>query len=259
MKNLWNFLTGLSTAVITTLIVIGGVSLALAEGIVPTLAPTQSVPEQMMPTFAILSTQVDNQILPIFTSAPTATVTATIVKPTTCPPPKGWQAYTIQIGDTLETIANRTGVSQNRLSQANCLFINTLLPNTILYVPAPTATPTITQTHAPLPSYTSIPCGPPAEWVRYSVKPNDTLYKLSMELGVSIFQLQIANCFGNSQFIVPGETLFVPFIPNMPVVSQTFTVTPHPTAVMNTQMPVLTSTPTLTKTLTENTPQTNNP
>lgn len=194
-----------------------------------------------MPTFASPVAQLNNQVLPIFTSAPTATITPTIAVPTACPPPKGWQPYTIQIGDTLQALANRSRISANKLSQANCLLIDTLLPDTILYIPpAPTATPTITLTRAPLPSFTSIPCGPPADWARYIVKPNDTLYKLSVSLGVSIFQLQYANCLGNSDFIVPGQTLFVPSIPNSTVSAQTSTATPQPTVIINTIVPTLT-------------------
>ena len=260
MKNLNNLLVGLFTAVISSFIVIGGVSLALAEGITPTAVPTQPEPELSMPTFAPPVAQSNNQIYPIFTGAPTASATATLVIPTACPPPKGWQPYTIQIGDTLQALANRSGTSTNKLSQANCLLIDTLLPDTILYVPpAPTPKPSATLTRMPLPSFTSIPCGPPASWVRYIVKQNDTLYKLSLSLGISIFQLQNANCLGSSQFIMAGETLYVPYIQNIQAATLTFTATPRPTAIKNTgaptqALPAKTNIPTNTKIPTEITP-----
>jgi LysM repeat protein len=251
MKNLHNLLIGLLTAIASSLIVIGGVSLALAEGLTPTLVPTQPEPELMMPTFVPLVSQPNAQILPIFTTTPTTFATDTLVIPTACPPPKGWQAYTIQIGDTLPALANRSGISKNKLSQANCLLIDTLLPDTILYVPpTPTPKPTATETLIPIPSLTSvrIPCGPPAGWVRYIVRPADTLYKLSLSMGVSIYQLQIANCLGNSQFIMAGETLYVPYLPYVPPATPTFTATPRPTVIQNTSTSTKIATQTATKT-----------
>jgi LysM repeat protein len=273
MKNLHNLLIGLLTAITSSLIVIGGVSLALAEGLTPTLVPTQPAPELMMPTFVPLVLQSNAQILPIFTTTPTTSATDTIVMPTACPPPKGWQAYTIQIGDTLPALANRSGISKNKLSQANCLLIDTLLPDTILYVPpTPTPKPTATKTLIPIPSLTSIriPCGPPPGWVRYIVRPSDTLYKLSLSVGASVYQLQSANCLGNSQFIMAGETLFVPhlpYIPYVPPATPTFTATPQPTVIQNTststkiatQAPTKTKVPTDTKIPTAATPPTEAP
>ncbi len=244
MKNLQNLVFGLLTAIVSSFIVIGGVSLALAEGIIPTLIPTQVEPTLIEQAFPSLVAPSNNQIFPIFTSAPTATITATLPAPTACPPPKGWQPYTIQIGDTLGALANHVGISPNQLSQANCLLIDTLLPDTILYVPPPK--PTATLTRVPLPSFTSIPCGPPVGWVRYIVKPADTLFKLSSSLGVTIFQLQNANCLGNSQFIMAGETLFVPYVPNITAASPTFT--PQPTVIKNTKIPTKLPTQTPLKT-----------
>jgi LysM repeat protein len=249
MKNLRNLLIGLFTSVISIFIVIGGVSLALAEGITPTLIPTQPRPASLVSTAASSVTQTDNQIFPIFTSAPpTASVTPTITISTTCPPPKGWQPYTIQIGDTLNDLANRSAISPNKLSQVNCLLIDTLLPDTILYLP-PAPKPTATRTHAPLPSSTSlsITCGPPVGWVRYIVEPSDTLFKLSLSVGANVTQLQNANCLGNSELIMSGETLYVPFLPAF---SPSSTPTLQPTAIKNTRTPtkVPTHTPSFTKT-----------
>ena len=79
MKNLRNLLVGLLTALTSSLIVIGGVSLALAEGITPTLVPTQLNSELLVSITASLIAQTNNQILPILTSTPTATTTAAAV------------------------------------------------------------------------------------------------------------------------------------------------------------------------------------
>ena len=233
MKNLRNLLVGLLTALTSSLIVIGGVSLALAEGITPTLVPTQLNSELLVSITASLIAQTNNQILPILTSTPTATTTATLIIPTVCPSPKGWQAYTIQMGDTLENLARRYGTSSYKISQGNCLLIDTLLPDTILYLP-PAPKPTVTKTRTPLPNAISLPCGQPFGWVRYLVKPDDTLFKLSLSLGVSIARLQSTNCLGNSEFIMAGKILYVPYISE---IFPAFSITPQPTAPIKTNTP----------------------
>lgn len=96
---------------------------------------------------------------------------------------------------------------------------STLTPSpspTPITSPTPTSssTPTNTPTIASPTITESISiCGPPSRWVVYTVRPGDTLYRLSKVLGVSISQLQEANCLGNSTAIRAGTGLYVPFLP----------------------------------------------
>ncbi len=87
---------------------------------------------------------------------------------------------------------------------------------------------------------TSVPvattfCGAPAGWVLYTVKQGDTLSSLSRVLGVSIAQLQSANCMGSSTQLYTGSSMYVPFYP--PVV-KTAIPTNTATSVPPTKTPV---------------------
>jgi hypothetical protein len=89
-----------------------------------------------------------------------------IETPMACPPPPNWAAYSVESGDTLNTLANRTGVSVFELQHANCLVNLTLQPGQVVYLPfnPPTSTPTSTTTPvtpSPTPSRISIPTRPP--------------------------------------------------------------------------------------------------
>ena len=78
-------------------------------------------------------------------------------------------------------------------------------------------------------------CGVPAGWILYTVKQGDTLSSLSRALGVSIAQLQSANCMGSSTQLYLGTSIYVPFTP--PVV-KTATPMPSKTSIPNTKTPV---------------------
>jgi len=84
-------------------------------------------------------------------------------------------------------------------------------PKTATY----TLTATSTATNIP-PAATA--CGSPAGWVQYTVRSGDTLSGLSRIFGISITQLQIANCMGNSTFLYVGQVIWTPWIPPTQVV-----------------------------------------
>ncbi len=208
MSFIRQLVTGLLTALVSGVIVLGALSLASAEGSLqftatPTVTHTPGLPQPGQAT-------------------ETAQPSATPVPPTACPPPQGWVAYEVQAGDTLETLAALHGITAEQVIQANCLLSGTLMPGSNLYLPPlPTATPTPTlppnqtPTEAPsaTPRPTIRPCGPPSGWVTYIVQPGDTLYSLSRIFGVSVAELQFANCLANPNDIKAGSTLYVPFIP----------------------------------------------
>ncbi|MBN1452116.1 MAG: LysM peptidoglycan-binding domain-containing protein [Anaerolineales bacterium] len=236
---------GLLLAAFSAALVIGGISLALAESYVPvvptptdTQAPVVSFPTPTSPSLAFITE----------TIPPSPSPTATVPPPTSCPPPSGWVAITVGPGDDLLTLASRYKTTREQLLAANCLFSNDLPTGSILYVP-------------PIPTHTPVPCGPPAGWIRYSVQPGNTLYSLSQAYGVSLSQLQFANCMVANQYnLVTGQTLWVPnVVTRTPRATATATLTPvvivFPTLTgtasatfMPTDIPTSTSLPTGTST-----------
>jgi LysM repeat protein len=112
-----------------------------------------------------------------------------------------------------------------------------------------TATVTTHAGTSPATSAPSVSCGPPAGWVTLTIKSGDTLFSLAQAYGVTVGQLQIANCLGSSTIIVAGKSLFVPnvSVTNTPLTSPTPTRTKTPTP---SNTPTTTNTPTLTPTFT---------
>ncbi|HTX92941.1 MAG TPA: LysM peptidoglycan-binding domain-containing protein [Anaerolineales bacterium] len=237
MKNVWSLLRGVLIALASIGLLFGGFSLSMAEGglakpvppyVQPTnLPPTQQQPPTFVPTSGSSSLPSADTSTPILLPA---TATATLPPPpTNCPPPSGWIPYQVQPGDTLNTLSSLYGVTVAQLAQANCLLAYSLLPGVLIYVP-PVATPT------------TIPCKPPQNWLIYTVQTGDTLYRLSQAFGVTVAQLQQANCMGNSSLLRPGQKLYVP---------PWGTRTPSPTITVT---PSLTRTPTNTPTRTATVP-----
>ena len=92
-------------------------------------------------------------------------------------------------------------------------------PPTSTDTPAPpivsTAPPQTFQTPSlaygsPIPSQTPVACGPPSAWIRYFVQPGDSLYRLSQAYGVTVAQLQSANCLGSSTLLHNGQAIYIP-------------------------------------------------
>ncbi len=233
MKVIRELFSGLFIAIASGLIVLSALSLAAVEG-APALQP--AAPPATATTAALPSRQdASQQGLPAFTIH-TAFPTDDVMTPaaptaTTCAFPAGWLAYTIQAGDTVEDLAAASQISVDELVEANCLWSNGLPSGSVLYLPRPklTATPSITLY---IPSATTIiqattaPCGAPYGWVRYVVRPGETLFQLSLRFGVSVYDLQTANCLAGSTYIQAGQVLYAP---NVPAVWSTATLTPLPT------------------------------
>ena len=227
MKVLRQMGAGLIIGVVSLLLVIGGISLSLAETAAPPSPPTPSpIPTIFAvefasplpsPTLFILPTSE----LPTSTSIPTFTP----AQAATCTIPGGWIPITVGVNDTLYSIAERYKTTADILNASNCL--NNIAPATgsIVYVP-------------PVPTVTVIPCGPPSTWVRaHSVKPGENLYRISLLYRTTVPVLQTANCMGSSTIIHVGQVLWVP---NVPTSTPGITITPTRT---NTQ---ISSTPTST-------------
>lgn len=241
---------GIFAALLSSTILLGSLSLTLVESgahiaLVPTLNPTQ--PPSATPITPV-ATALPGE--PTFTPTipPTPTATATFPPPpTSCPPPQGWSPVMVKPGDTLQGLAQTYGTSPQELASANCLLTDTLWPEIILYVPYIPPTPTTPVTVQPP---TAVPCGPPAGWVPYIVRRGDSLFALSRILGVTVTQLQNANCLGRSINIRAGSALYVPFLPPLPpppaTSTKAATVAPSPTAVPPTPIPPTKPLPTAT-------------
>ena len=208
--------SSLLLAVLSATLVIGGISLALAESYVPVIPPTPTATQVLFPTFSSPTTVPSASISIPSTQTPLPASTNTVPPPpTSCPPPAGWVAVPVGPGDDLTTLAFRYHSTPQQLSVANCLFSNNLPFGSYLYVP-------------PVPTQTSVPCGPPPGWVRYIVQSGNTLFSLSQAYGVSLSQLQFANCMAaNQYYLYAGQTLWVPnVVTRTPRATSTPTLTP---------------------------------
>ncbi len=209
---------GLIYGLASVVLVIGGLSLALAESFTvsqpSSTATVPPLPGTLTPTL----------------SGPTATWTATTLPtqtplpPTNCPPPFGWIPIIVRPGDSITSLAYQYHITPAQLSQANCLLSSGLVPGYNIYVP-------------PLPTNTAIPCGPLPGWIfGYIVQPADTLYHIATLYGTTVNNMMIANCRFNN-VIFPGEQLWVPNAP---------TITPGVTIIPTFTTPTYTSTSTFT-------------
>jgi LysM repeat protein len=216
---------GLIYGLVSVVLVVGGLSLALAEHTPSTLhTPTSSLPAAPQ---TLTPTQAGFTEIPTWTASPTQTP----LPPTNCPPPPGWTLVAVQPGDTLESLAARYQTTADQVRQGNCLLTSSLAVGYGIYVPyiPPQFQPTLV-----------ILCGPLPGWVRnYIVQPGDDLFRIALRYGTSTADLQRANCITNPNAIPVGLQLWVP---NVPTITPGITYIPE----FNTQTEVPTEPLTLT-------------
>jgi LysM repeat protein len=263
MKPFIQLTIGLLTAMGMVVFIFGALLLSLSEDagfaqamITPDAAasPTDTVPPITPPPGITLVVR-----------SPSPSPTTAQPRSTSCQPPSGWRSYTVMAGDQLSAIAIDIGRPIQELMEANCMITPELIPGTLLYLPPPptatlTATaslePTITLTTTVVwPTRTPQPsCGPYRGWVLYTVQPGDNLFKLSQAFGVSVYQLQQANCLQGT-LIQAGNRIYVPNIATRtpviaPTDSPTPTLTPSRTTVPSSLTPTNTVSPSASATLT---------
>ena len=232
MKALRQMGSGFIIGAISLLLVIGGISLSLAESSAPELPPTPSpIPTTFVVEFA---SPLPSPTLP--NAIPTNTLIllpspTIVVQPTSCNIPAGWIPITVGVNDTLYSIAERYKTTADILDTSNCLNNIPPAPGSIIYVP-------------PIPTVTVIPCGPPSSWIKaHTVKAGENLYRISLMYRTTVAKLQSANCMGSSTIIHVGQLLWVP---NVPTSTPGITLVPTSTATSTVNF----STPTNTATKT---------
>lgn len=100
-----------------------------------------------------------------------------------------YSLYIVQNGDTLDSIAKKTGVSSNVIAS-----INSLEP---LYSPQPG-------------DKLVIPVQNNSLFERYEIKKGDSLYKIAQLYNTTVDTLAKINGLSTSEYIYPGNVLLVP-------------------------------------------------
>ena len=209
MQNLRQLGGGVIIALVSVILVIGGISLALSESL-----PSQATPTPIPPTISLDFPTATFTLSPLIVSetpsltqlaGPSATDTLiptnTLFVQVSCTPPSGWARIVTSAGDTIYALAQRYKTSAENLASANCLSSFDIPAALTFYVP-------------PVPTVTVVPCGPPLGYVRrYVVQRGDTLFRIALSYGITYTQLQRANCMGSSTTIYVGQVLWVPNIP----------------------------------------------
>lgn len=199
-----SLIAGLAFALVSVALVLGGLTLSYAEAI------KQATPT---PVLALVFPTVTPQVLPsptLVQPSPTALPSATAepslpptLTPTACPIPAGWTVYTLQPGDTLESLASVYQVDLEVLVNSNCLSTDSTDGMTSIYVP-PLATPT------PAVTNTTAPCSQPPGWIVYTIQAGDYLGRIASTYNITLAQLREVNCLGSLSVIRPGQKLYVP-------------------------------------------------
>lgn len=233
---------GVFIAIVSIILVVGGMLLALAESAPPpAIAET---PTPIPPTLQVFPTILTTPVAFTPTESPTSTATLALaatlppVQPITCTTPAGWIQVIVGSNDTIYSLAQRYKTSESAIVNGNCLTSANLQPGSAIYVPL-------------VPTVVVLPCSPPAMWVRtHVVQPGDNLFRIALSYGLTYPQLQQGNCMGSSITIYAGQRLWVPNIPTRtPVPGVTITlVFPSSTASFTSVPPTFTQPPTATQT-----------
>lgn len=155
-------------------------------------SPTWSVPT---PYFSEVTPIQQPTAKPTLTQEPQPSSTPEVVL-ASCTPPSGWVPITVELGDTVSSLATRSQVSAEAAREANCLSTDLLYPGSVIYLPA-------------LPAQPAPDCGPPTDWLLYTVKRGDTLYSLATGRGVTVAEVLAANCLASAS-ISAGVGLYLP-------------------------------------------------
>lgn len=218
MKRSPSLIEGLTIALVVAALVTGVVLLVAFEY----LKTSQQAPPQPAASESVSAASI-SETLPATEPAATG-IPPESPTPTACPQPEGWSPYEMKTGDSLEALAGARLATLEDVMAANCLSRPGALPGTIIYLPPEPATLTPTTTNTPTITHTATitlrPCDYPQNWVRYSLKAGDTLFKLGVLFQTSEVDLLTGNCLSFGTALHAGDILMVPQVP-------TATVTPR--------------------------------
>lgn len=211
----------------THLLITGGVLATLILALL--LADLDGLQRQILPSPIAIAisnlhatpTSTPLPAIPLASGTPTPPGTAAEpdnngILPSCATTPPDWMLTTIAEGESLLALSIRYGLSAEKIRLANCLPNDSLTNITALYLPNPATTPTAT----PFCSR------PPSNWVRTTVLPGQTLFRLSQIFNVSINQIVQANCL-TSITLYAGQPIY---LPGTNVLPPPATTTPSPTA-----------------------------
>jgi len=182
------------------------------------------------------------ELLPQVTSPVTSTVPSEPAEPVLCAYPAGWISYTIQPGDTLETISAQFAVPAEDLFLANCLYAGGVLePGKTILVPPPAQVSELPSTGQPTEATPATPSGETAPSgeatapgeaapsteattttqakkekckTNYIVRSGDWVYKIGRRCNISPYAIIAANNLRYPYWLRPGDHLYLP--PNAP-------------------------------------------
>lgn len=194
-------LIGAATLIVIILTVAAAIFLAIPRSETPTVPPATATTSVQLPSTAT-STSTLTPSPPIATATPSDTPA---------------QPTTEVVGQADTPTATTTPTN------------TTAPPTSTSVVDTPTrAVIIVTATRVP-PTFTPNPCAPPQGWVEYVVRPGDTLSSLAQKVNIGQTDLQQINCLASS-VLVPGQTIYLPFIPPEATVTNTTTPLPTPTS-----------------------------
>src|SRR5690554_2059930 len=110
---------GVIVAIVSIVLVVGGIFLSLAESLPPAATPTQIPPTfpESFPTPTPATVFTLTSFVNVLTPSKTLTP---LVSPTPCTPPSGWIRVTAAAGDTVYSLAERYKTTAESLNAANC-------------------------------------------------------------------------------------------------------------------------------------------
>jgi LysM repeat protein len=121
--------------------------------------------------------------------------------------------YKVKKGETLESIAKRSGTTVAAIKSLNKLTTNSVKAGQDLILPA---TPNSTAALAATPDVEPVAKAPAGSIVKYTVKPNETLGAIATKFHVKMGDIAAANHIANPKSLRAGQELTIPTAGNQP-------------------------------------------
>ncbi len=144
----------------------------------------------------------------VYTQPPTFTPVPTLSGGSGGPVNPGVITYTVQAGDTLTTIAQRTNTTVATLAQINNIVNpHLILPGQVLQIPgaAPAPVP-VPATPTPMP----LPQQPSQQPGTHVVQPGENLFRIALKYNMTWDVIARANSIYYPNFVFPGQVLVIP-------------------------------------------------